>query len=252
MAKKQREKKQNGRRNSLLYTIVTCLLIVVSVVGACTVFFRVEFVSVEGNERYSEEQVLSVADVELGANLILTPGEQIAQRIYKGLPYVNHVDVQKRFPTTLKLVLTESVPVAVMSSGDGAEWVIDSQGKLLEKVDDTLALEYIDVEGLTLENPQQGQQAQVPQENGDQLAGLLKLLQAIESRGIVDKISEIDASSRTEVVFFYEDRLKVKILNNADFERKIRILEAIVATLGANERGTIDLKTDTPIASSDM
>ena len=86
MAKKEKERRYRKRRGGIAYTILAVLLIAASVVAACTVFFRVEEVTVEGNERYSQEQILSVASVEMGANMILTPGEQIAQRIYRALP----------------------------------------------------------------------------------------------------------------------------------------------------------------------
>ena len=39
---------------------------------------------------------MATADVEMGANMILTPGGQIAQRIYEALPYVDQVEVKKR------------------------------------------------------------------------------------------------------------------------------------------------------------
>ncbi len=151
------------------HTILAVLLIAASVVAACTVFFRVEEVTVEGNERYSQEQILSVASVEMGANMILTPGgEQIAQRIYRALPYVDHVEVQKRFPTTLKMVITESQPVAVIT-GAASAWIVDAKGKLLEQADETQAQEYTKVTGLELLEPEQGAQAQTTPENQAQL-----------------------------------------------------------------------------------
>ncbi|MFQ9412554.1 MAG: cell division protein FtsQ/DivIB [Evtepia gabavorous] len=130
-----------------------------------------------GNERYSQEQILSVASVEMGANMILTPGEQIAQRIYRALPYVDHVEVQKRFPTTLKMVITESQPVAVIT-GAASAWIVDAKGKLLEQADETQAQEYTKVTGLELLEPEQGAQAQTTPENQAQLDGLTAMTTA--------------------------------------------------------------------------
>ena len=59
MAKKEKERRYRKRRGGIAYTILAVLLIAASVVAACTVFFRVEEVTVEGNERYSQEQILS-------------------------------------------------------------------------------------------------------------------------------------------------------------------------------------------------
>ena len=63
MAKKQKETKYRTVRGGILYGILTALLVAVSVVLACTVFFRVEEVTVEGCERYSAEQVLSLIHI---------------------------------------------------------------------------------------------------------------------------------------------------------------------------------------------
>lgn len=241
MAKKK-EVNQKGRAG-LFYGVFTTILIVVSIVLACTVFFRVESVTVEGCERYSEEQILDVASVEIGANLILTPGEQIAHRVYSALPYVDQVDVQKRFPTTLKIVVTESKPIAVVSAGE-EEWIIDAAGKLLEKADESLALQYIDVEGLEIVNPQQGEPAEPAEGTEGQMNGLLALLQVLQDRGIAEKITQIDATSRTEIVMVYDGRIKVKFLNNADFNRKVQIMEEIAAVVGDYAQGTMDLKTE--------
>ena len=179
----------------------------------------------EGNERYSQEQILSVASVEMGANMILTPGEQIAQRIYRALPYVDHVEVQKRFPTTLKMVITESQPVAVIT-GAASAWIVDAKGKLLEQADETQAQEYTKVTGLELLEPEQGAQAQTTPENQAQLDGLTAMTTALASCGLMEGMTSIDVSSKTEIVMVYDGRLTVKVLNNVDFDRKLPLVPA--------------------------
>ncbi len=243
MATTQKKAKQHRERTGLLYGILTVILVVASIVAACTVFFRVESVVVEENARYSQEQVLSVAGVELGSNLMLTPKEQVAQRIYAALPYVEHVEVQKRFPTTLKLVITEANPVAVVKS-NGEEWIIDSSGKFLEKSDEALSLQYIAVEGLEVLSPAQGKQVEVEEVDATRLSGLLTLLSVLEKYDMVTDISRVDISSATEIVLSYDNRIQVKLLSNTDFNRKIQILREILAVLTEWDQGTIDLKTE--------
>lgn len=241
MAKKEKERRYRKRRGGIAYTILAVLLIAASVVAACTVFFRVEEVTVEGNERYSQEQILSVASVEMGANMILTPGEQIAQRIYRALPYVDHVEVQKRFPTTLKMVITESQPVAVIT-GAASAWIVDAKGKLLEQADETQAQEYTKVTGLELLEPEQGAQAQTTPENQAQLDGLTAMTTALASCGLMEGMTSIDVSSKTEIVMVYDGRLTVKLLNNVDFDRKLKALKQVIAVIGEEGRGTINMK----------
>ena len=248
MANKKKDVQYHKGRAGLLYAILTVVLITASVVAACTVFFRVESVVVEGNDRYSEEMVLTVAKVELGSNLVLMPKEQIAQRLQDELPYLDQVKIQKRLPTTLKIVVTETLPMAVVASGEDL-WVMDAKGKLLEKADEAMALEFIEVEGLEVVEPQQGAQAQAAPESTDQLEGLLALLQVIQKQGMTEDISSINVASKTEVTMMYAGRLKVKMLRNADFDRKVQILKEITAVLGEQAQGTVDLKTERGIYS---
>ena len=77
-----------------------------------------------------------------------------------------------------------------------------------------------------------------------QLNGLLGLLQVLQERGMTSQINSINASSRTELVMVYQGRIQAKLLNNVDFNRKILILEEIVAVLGDEEQGVLDMKTE--------
>ena len=244
MAKQETQTKYHRRRNGVLFTILAVILIAASVVAACTVFFRVETVTVEGTARYTTEEILSVANVEMGANMILTPGEQIAQRIYEALPYVDEVDVQKQFPTTINLKITET-QAAMVLQGTASAWLLDAKGKLLEPVSDgTDVSGLIQVTGVELLEPQQGQQAQTTPENQSRLDGLVGLTQALDRAGILASVTSIDVSSSTEIVMVYENRITARMLNNVDFDRKMQVLESIVATLGETDRGSINMRAN--------
>jgi len=245
MAKKHKEATYHRSRGRIVLVVLMVLLIAVALVGACTVFFRVEFVEVEGNERYTEEQILAAASVNMGENLILTQKDLIAQRLYDALPYVDQVTVRKRFPTTLRLILKETAPAAAIATEDESSWwLIDGKGKVLEQIDAATAEYYTRVLGLYAVSPQIGQPVDVGEGHVTQLNGLLGLLQVLQERGMTGKINSINASSRTELVMVYEGRIQAKLLNNVDFNRKILVLEEILAVLGEDEWGVLDMKTE--------
>ena len=239
--KTKKDARYHKRRGGLLFAMLTVVLIAASVVGACTVFFQVETVTVEGNERYSEQQILDVASVEMGANMILTPSEQIAQRLYDGLPYLHEVQVHKRFPTTIRLEITECQPAAVIV-GAASAWLVDANGKLLEAADETMKQEYPNVTGLELLEPQQGTQAATTDENQGKLKGLIALTQALSDGGLMEGVTSIDMSSGTEIQMVYDGRLTVKMLNNANFKKKMQPLRAVIAVAGDDARGIINMK----------
>lgn len=113
-AKEHKETKYRKRRTSILCAVLSLIVSAAAVVLACTVFFRVESVAVEGNERYSTEEILAAAAVEKGSNLPLTANELLQGRICAALPYIESVKVEKHLPTTLILVVKEAPPVAVI------------------------------------------------------------------------------------------------------------------------------------------
>ena len=245
MAKKNKETAYRRNRGRIVFLVLMVLLIAVALVGACTVFFRVEFVEVEGNARYSEEQILEAAHINMGENLILTQKDVIVQRLYDTLPYIDSVTVKKRFPTSLRLVITETAPAAVIATEvESSWWLMDGKGKILEQIDAATAENYTRILGLYAVSPQISKPVDVGEGHISQLNGLLGLLQVLQERGMTSQINSINASSRTELVMVYQGRIQAKLLNNVDFNRKILILEEIVAVLGDEEQGVLDMKTE--------
>lgn len=290
MAKERKETKYRKRRTSILCGILAVLVSAVAVVTACTVFFRVESVAVEGNERYSAEEILAAAAIELGSNLPLTAGELLQDRICTTLPYIESVKVEKHLPTRLVLVVKEAPPIAVVAqeapaqdlppeNGEdpgedpeadqagpetspdqqeapeeseaepeaeavqGGYWLLDAKARLLEPVDESGGAGYIQIKGITAVEPEKGRTMQVLQGYEGQLEALIRLLQAVQERGLGDKVTEIDVSSPTEVDMLYDGRLRVTMLINADFSRKMVIFSQIADLLGDGRQGTVNLKT---------
>lgn len=289
MAKERKETKYRKRRTSILCGILAVLVSAVAVVLACTVFFRVESVAVEGNERYSAEEILAAASIETGSNLPLTAGELIQDRVCTTLPYIESVKVEKHLPTRLVLVVKEAPPIAVVAQEvsdlppetaeapeedqaapedaetpaeqppeapedgtaqpeepaevQGGYWLLDAKARLLEPVDESGGAGYIQIKGITAVEPEKGRTMQVLQGYEGQLEALIRLLQAVQERGLGDKVTEIDVSSPTEVDMLYDGRLRVTMLINADFSRKMVIFSQIADLLGEGRRGTVNLKT---------
>ena len=70
------------------------------------------------------------------------------------------------------------------------------------------------------------------------------LTQALARAGILASVTSIDVSSSTEIVMVYENRITARMLNNVDFDRKMQVLESIVATLGETDRGSINMRAN--------
>jgi len=127
---RDRRRKEIGRRRLLL---VAAAIIAVAVVAWGLValwrapLFTVDSVKVSGLAHLTNAQVLALAAVPKDATLLhLTPAE-VEQRI-EASPWVASAKVNRSFPHTLVLDVTERVPVAMADAGARGQWLVTGDG----------------------------------------------------------------------------------------------------------------------------
>ena len=242
MAKKKKEPKQPKQpkqpkgRAGVLYAAVMGLFMAVSVVLACTVFFRVEQVEVSGNSRYTVEEITAVCGVEPGDNLILLNKYQIAQQLYTQLPYITNVRVNRKLPDQLLVEVTET-KVALTIEGGGAWWLLSESGKVLDVAEGD-AEGYLLLRGVAPEGIAVGEQLRLAAGNLS-AERLLELVAALSERNMLEKTDWVDASDGEILRIGYDGRFEVELFYNADFDFKVNCLRSVVEELEPNETGTI-------------
>lgn len=239
------------RRLRLLYQVLSFVLIVAAVITGSVLFFQVEEIQISGNTKYSSDQILSVAAVDQNANLLLLPAESISERLTGSFPYVNKVKLKRNFPTTLCIVIEECIPLVAVQT-DGAFWILDANGKVLERAEESIASGYIQLAGLSLTEPKVGEVAKVPEADFHRLKGLCGLLTSLEEKELYSNVSWIDMSADTQIEMGYMGRFTVYLPisteysntthSNEEYNRKIETLKQIVSLLDEADRGIIDLR----------
>ena len=239
---KKRKTRRRRRRGGLgrLLRPLSVLLTAVAVVAALTMFFKVSTVEVTGSSRYREGEVAAASGVELGDNLVLLDKYRIAQRIYTELPYVTEARINRKFPSTLVLEVTETTAVASIQ-GAGGYWLLSAGEKLLEAVDETGAQDYLRITGLEAVNPAVSARLELPEDSPISLERLGQLLSAMERLEMLGRADGLDLSDRSDLVLGYDGRFQVIISYDADFDYKLLCLLEAVKCLEPNERGTIRL-----------
>ena len=266
MARSSRNRtRRRGRgRFGLLFKVLCLLALVVALTAGATVFFRVEVVSVEGNHRYSREEIVEVAGIQQGDNLYAWNKFRVADQLLQSLPYIGEVSIRRVLPSTVVITVSEWDAVARILPYDDPEepaepdggteeeaeplpaaqepWLISGKGKLLESAGaDSPAMA---VHGLTALLPQAGEPLAVPQGQQARLDGLLGLLAALEEAGMTGEVSQVDLGS-TQMELRYADRFTVKLELNADFRYELQVLKAVREDQenkhGPQAAGTIDL-----------
>ena len=226
MARRSRRNRRRSRgRFAFLYRLLCFVLICAAIVGALVLFFKVDTISVSGNDRYSRETILAASGVSEGDNLFLLNKYDAAARITEALPYVESVRLSRKLPGTLRIDIVEcSDPAGIQQ--DGHCWLISPEGKLVDSPAEA-------PNGCPM-----GSLAAVPEEQSGDLARLLELLRQLRSKGMTDQIGEI-RFEESGIVLRYQDRLDVYLDREDDFAYRLRYLAAVLEKLEENETGTI-------------
>lgn len=239
-----RRRRRNRGRFGFLYKLLSVLLIFSAILLGCAVFFRVDTIVVTGVGQYSEEQVIQATGVKQGDNLFSLNKFRIYNQIMTQLPYVDTVSVIRRYPDTLVIQITESVPMAVIRSG-GEYWLLDAKCKLLERGDASLAEGRAVVLGLDMLAPTVGIPIAVEQEQQSRLDSLKGLLSAIQARGMTGSLTGfVDLTASRVLRFGYGADLTIAMPMNGDYVALTYQLKRTLETMDERNiarTGTLDL-----------
>ena len=224
MARQRRHSRPSRRRGRFggLYKVMSVLLIAAAVITACVVFFRVNAIQVEGNVRYTAQEVIDASGVKQGDNLIALPGGRVSAAIRAQLPYVEGVTLQRSYPDGLIIRVTERVASASVDSSEG-RWLISSQGKLLEK--DNGSVKTVQIDGLTAVSPFAGGMLQVAEGEQATLGYVKELLAAVENYGMLEQSTRIECGSATSMTLYY-GIYRIKLPRGGDYDYCVRLAQA--------------------------
>lgn len=223
-----------------MWKFMTLGLIVVAVVMALILFFKVETIRVEGEEQYSEEEIRAAAGIELGDNLYLINKSGAKDRVFASLPYVRKVRIYRELPSTIVIEVTESAVAGVLSTAEG-DWVLNAEGKIMEVYDPASEETYPFIDGVELQAPTVGSEAAAVEEDSYRFEELKELLGELEKKELLEKVQAIHLGESDMISMEYDERFTVNLPWGADYEYKLRGLEAVIEKLESNETGTIDM-----------
>ena len=239
-----RRKRYNHKRRrgslSFLYKLLAFVLICTAIALALTLFFRIRTIDVSGSQRYSAQEIIDAAEVQVGDNMFLMNKYRAAERIRAALPYIETVQFRRDMPDGLRIIVTECTdPAAIVQ--DGKAYLLCDTGTIVDDVAASAAKKRIQVKGLTLVEPVVGQPAQAAEGQELALTQLLALMQALDERGMGGDVTLIDMSDPGQLTLGYLGRFNVYFPWGADYGYKLDYLLAVVEKLEANEKGVINM-----------
>lgn len=241
MARRRRYNRKRRRGSfAFLYKLLAFVLICGAIGLALAMFFKIEDIEISGSSRYTNQQITAAAEIRVGDNLFFLNKYDAAARIRRQLPYVETVQFRRVLPNKLVVQVTECQdPVAIKQ--DGTVYLLCDKGTIVDTVSGAKWSQYIQIEGLTLLDPQVGAEARAAATQQSVLERLLTILTLLDDKGMLHQVQVIDLSDAARITIRYTDRFDVQFLWDADFDYKLDYLAAVVDKLEDNEKGTIDM-----------
>lgn len=244
-------------RSRLLLRLVTVLAIVIAVVLAMSVFFKVENIEVLGVNKYSEWDISQTSGIREGDHLMSFGIAGAAAKV-QSLPYVKDVRIGIRLPNTVVISVKEVEVTYAIKAQDESWWLISSAGQIVEKAEEGEQEKHTKILGVHVLNPAIGQNAvalemQQPVVDAEgntlpvtvtaaqHLSVALDITEYLENNGIIGKAASIDVNDLADVQLWYGTQYQVKLGDTGELSYKISCVKSAVEQLDAYQSGVLDV-----------
>ena len=201
--------------------------------------FNCTSIEVEGNSRYTAEQIIAPSGLETGQNLLHIDSGDAEKRISAALTYIDMVDVSKVFPTKIKITVKEAEKWFLVSQ-DGVTAAVSRMGRIVELGSESglpTIVGYDAVEltpGATLTSSENGK-TQLP----------LQILEKAEHCGI----TRVNLTDRFDISVDCGDNITLQLGGIADIDSKFAVGAEVLQYEQANV--TINLKNPNKPSAKD-
>lgn len=207
---------KNKIRKALIWLAIIILVIAVGVVLSLTVFFNIENITVQGNERYETDEILSQCPINEGENLILANTENAQLMLEQNLPYIYNVEIKRKLPSTIALTVTETQPSFYIKNEDKSFILLDDNLKILEIK--AAKKSGIEIRNASIVQANEGQKIVFEDENVSECID--KLSKTVINNNITE-ITAIYSNNISDNYVIYDNRISFKLGTCDELENKI-------------------------------
>lgn len=229
-----------ARKRSGIGGLVSFLAVVVGIIFVMSVLLRVNEIRVEGNEHYTDQEIINATGLETGDNIFFFDKFSTISRAYTKLPYLEEVTVERQLPGTLTIRVVESKALAYLVVGD-EDWTIDRSCKILGKAVEGETEQLIPIRGIQPGTLMIGERLERADGNEERVDYLAELLYQLQERGLAWDTRWVDFTDTNQVSFKYGEKYIVVIGDGEHVEHKFAMLMSVLSQLKEGDVGTIDV-----------
>ncbi len=220
------------RKRYGLATVVSVLLLVLAVAVILNEsVLKIRAVAVEGLRSVSWEEVILATGLDKPVSYFTVSEKKIAEGV-NGNRYLIFERLEKRFPDTLTIYVTERTPVARVQEMS-ADYFLDSEGMVLErgslKANSGSPDDMIVVTGLKPKELRVGRFMTAG--TAEHMKAYRTLLEELQLQGFLSQISELNITDPESIYLVTRDGYSAHLGDLSSLRAKIGTVRAVVAKL---------------------
>ncbi len=240
---------------ALAVTLVMCLLCAISLFLYLRTFIGVKNFELVGISRYDERDVINASRIKMGTRLYTLDLDAVEEQILSECPYLESVEISRRFPNTVRFSVEERVPQWYIELA-GDYYVLDADLVVMTEVASEEKLKQEGVTRLSLPNLTRVMRGELPEfgmtegeRNETEVRKTLEVISAVRKSTFKSRITALDLSNRFSITMTVDDRYYVSLGDMTAFDAKLREVETILNSERAKQYPSAEIDVSISPAS---
>lgn len=193
---KVRNPGKRRQRRRIIAVLLALLLIAGGVWFTITVLFKIDKYDVQGQSRYSVQEIATAFGHAPGDNMYGFSVANAKERILAELPYIEQINIRRRLPSTIVFEVVQAIPTYSLAC-EGGFAVLSANMKVLE-VSETQPEELTVIEGLSCVIVEQGKQLTLNEEELAVIEGTSSVVVSSAVDSLAESGSDASAGSASQ------------------------------------------------------
>ncbi|MDP4152650.1 MAG: FtsQ-type POTRA domain-containing protein [Bacillota bacterium] len=242
-AAKSRQSHKRRRRQRRLALVVGMIILLMALISGgifylVSTFLNITEVKVTGKSIYTTDQILSVAGIKPGQNMVTVRRTKTAVHIEKELPYIEKAVVRCSLPEKIQIEVQPAKPELIVSDG-GVSYIVSTEGKVIDIVEDDTAYNLPKLVCDYGGQPVVADAIAFPDDTTKRIHNTL--ITALRDNGLLADMKSIDLTNIYSITMQYKDKYKIMFGDYTDTDDKVKFIISIKDKLSENDKGTIDV-----------
>ena len=233
------------KKRKIIFRLIKWTSLVVLLVGGgiyflLSPFFNIKNVTIIGNEKITQDTIMSLSEIELEQNTFKISKNKVEQAI-KANAYIDSVKVKRKLPDGIEIQVTERKPAYMLMIGN-AYMYVNTQGYLLEISQEKLEAPIIT--GILTTEDQMQEGNRLCAEDLQKISGVIQIMDSANNNDIGKLITKINISNKQDYVLELKSEKKnVHVGDTTNLSTKMLYIKKVLQNEKKKE-GDIFVNTD--------